>query len=89
MRTADDAKTPGGTPTLNKALLDTDTYSEVIKGVDPNVTLNAKVSRGLHGVLTVSSVTVVEAVRGLQRSRSFRRLASFLGAVALEEVLEL
>lgn len=74
---------------MNKALLDTDIYSEVIKAVDPNVTLNATVYRSLHGVLTISAVTVTEAVHGFQRNQSFRKLHAFLSAVAQEEVLEL
>ncbi len=72
---------------MNKALLDTDTYSEVLKAVDPNVLSHATAYRRDQGVLTVSAVTVMEVVRGLQKTQSLRRLQRFLDAVALEEVL--
>jgi predicted nucleic acid-binding protein len=72
---------------LNKALLDTDIYSEIIKSVDPNVTRNATIYRQYHGILTLSAVTVMEVIRGFQRNQSQRKLQNFLAAVALEEVL--
>jgi predicted nucleic acid-binding protein len=62
---------------LNKALLDTDIYSEIIKSVDPNVTRNATTYRQYHGILTLSAVTVMEVVRGFQRNQSQRKLQSF------------
>jgi hypothetical protein len=39
---------------LNKALLDTDIYSEILKAVDPTVKANAIAYRKAHGVLTLS-----------------------------------
>jgi tRNA(fMet)-specific endonuclease VapC len=73
---------------LNKALLDTDTYSEILKAVDPNVTRNATAYRQARGVLTLSAVTVMEVIRGFQKNQSQRKLQNFLSAVALEEVLD-
>jgi tRNA(fMet)-specific endonuclease VapC len=73
---------------LNKALLDTDTYSEILKAVDPNVTRNAIAYRQVQGVLTLSAVTVMEVIRGFQKNQSQRKLQSFLSAVAVEEVLD-
>lgn len=72
---------------MNKTLLDTDVYSEVIKAIDPVVTRNAVVYRQARGILTVSTITVMEIVRGLEKSQSQRKLQSFLAAIALEEVL--
>jgi predicted nucleic acid-binding protein len=72
---------------LNKALLDTDIYSEILKSVDPTVTWNATTYRQAHGILTLSAVTLKEIVRGFQRNQSQRKLQNFLAAVALEEVL--
>jgi tRNA(fMet)-specific endonuclease VapC len=72
---------------LNKALLDTDIYSEVIKAVDPTVTRNAIAYRQFQGVLTVSTITLMEIVRGFQRNQSQRKLTNFLAAVAMEELL--
>jgi tRNA(fMet)-specific endonuclease VapC len=73
---------------MNKALLDTDIYSEVLKAINPTVAQNAATYRQQHGILTVSAVTMMEIVRGFQRNQSARRLQAFLTAVALEEVLD-
>ncbi|MDR3635605.1 MAG: PIN domain-containing protein [Isosphaeraceae bacterium] len=72
---------------MNKTLLDTDTYSEIIKAVDPIVTRNAVAYRQFVGILTTSAVTVMEIVRGFQKNQSQRKLQNFLSAIALEEVL--
>jgi tRNA(fMet)-specific endonuclease VapC len=73
---------------LNKALLDTDIFSEVLKGVDVNVVRNATAYRLAHGVLTISTITVVELVRGLYKKQSQRSLRAFRSAIAVEEVLD-
>lgn len=73
---------------MNKALLDTDTYSEVLKAVNPTVAQNAALYRQQHGVLSLSAITLMEIVYGFQRVQNARRLQDFLTAVALEEVLE-
>ncbi|MGH7139317.1 MAG: PIN domain-containing protein [Pirellulales bacterium] len=73
---------------MNKALLDTDIYSEVLKGVDANVARNASAYRKAHGVLTLSTVSVMELVRGFQKRRSHRKLQALLSAIAVEEVLD-
>ena len=72
---------------MNKALLDTDTYSEVLKAVDPSVTRNATTYRQAQGILTLSTVTVMEVIRGFQKNQSQRKLQNFLSAIASEEVL--
>ena len=73
---------------MNKALLDTDTYSEVLKAVNPTVARNAALYRQQHGVLSLSAITLMEIVYGFQRVQNARRLQDFLVAVALEEVLD-
>jgi tRNA(fMet)-specific endonuclease VapC len=72
---------------LNKALLDTDIYSEILKAANPTVTANATTYRKAQGFLTFSAVTVMEVVRGFQKNQSIRRLNAFLTAIALEEIL--
>ena len=52
---------------MNKALLDTDIYSEVLKAVDPTVAQNAASYRQQHGVYTLSVITLMEIVQGFQR----------------------
>jgi tRNA(fMet)-specific endonuclease VapC len=73
---------------VNKALLDTDTYSEILKAINPTIAQNAATYRQAHGVLSVSALTVMEIVYGFQRVQNARRLQDFLAAVAVEEVLE-
>jgi tRNA(fMet)-specific endonuclease VapC len=72
---------------VNKVLLDTDIYSEVLEAVDPIVARNAVIYRQVQGVYTVSVITLMEIVQGFQQTRSDRRLRSFLAAIALEEIL--
>lgn len=72
---------------MDKALLDTDIYSEVLKAVNPTVAQNASLYRQFQGVYTVSVITMMEIVQRFQQTRSDRRLRSFLAAIALEEVL--
>jgi tRNA(fMet)-specific endonuclease VapC len=72
---------------VNKALLDTDIYSEVLKAVNPDVARNAALYRQQHGVYTVSAITLMEIVQGFQQTQNFRRLHAFLAVVALEEIL--
>ena len=72
---------------MNKALLDTDIYSEVLKAKNPTVTQNAALYRQQHGIYTVSVITVMEVVQGFHRVQNARRLLNFLNAVALEQVI--
>ncbi len=72
---------------MNKALIDTDVFSELGKGVDPKVIGNGKTYRRSHGRYTISTITVMEIVRGLQRTQSARRLQTFLASIATEEIL--
>jgi predicted nucleic acid-binding protein len=71
---------------VNKVLLDTDIYSEILKAVNPTVARNAALYRQQHGVLSLSAITVMEIVYGLQRVQNARRLQIFLTTVLLEEV---
>ncbi len=72
---------------MNKALLDTDTLSEISKGIDQTVAGNATAYRKAFGRYTISSVTVMEIVRGLQRKQADRQLPGFLASIAREEVI--
>ena len=73
---------------MNKALLDTDIYSEVLKAVDRNVIGNASAYRLLHGRYTISVITVMEIIHGLRKvGASPRRFHQVRSSIALEEVL--
>ena len=63
---------------MNAALIDTDILSEILKGVDKRVAEHAAKYREEFGRCTISSVTVMEVVKGLHRVGAERRLRQFL-----------
>ena len=72
---------------MNKALIDTDIFSELGKGIDQVVVRNAAAYRAAFGRYTISVITVLEIVRGLQKKQATRQLQTFLTNIAAEEVL--
>ncbi|SIO66620.1 tRNA(fMet)-specific endonuclease VapC [Singulisphaera sp. GP187] len=72
---------------MNKALIDTDIFSELGKGIDPAVIGNGRTYRRSFGHYSISSITVMEIVRGFQRTLSTRRLQTFLASIAAQEIL--
>ena len=72
---------------MNKALLDTDTLSEIGKGINPTVATRATTYRRAFGFYTLSVISVMEIVRGHQRANNPMRLNAFLTSVAAQEVL--
>lgn len=72
---------------MNKAIIDTDIFSEIIKGVDQTVAAHAKTYRRSFGHYTVSAVTVMEIVQGYQQKQANRQLQAFLNALPTQEVL--
>ena len=72
---------------MNKALLDTDILSEIGKGINLTVVSNARVYRLAFGRYTTSAVSVMEIVRGFQRTSSTRRLQAFVASIAIMEIL--
>jgi len=69
---------------VDKSLLDTDIFSEVLKGVDPQVVARATAYRAAFGYYTISAITVLEVVKGFQEiqekgsSLLLAQLASFI-----------
>jgi tRNA(fMet)-specific endonuclease VapC len=72
---------------VNKALLDTDILSELFKGLNPAVGRNASAYRQAFGHLTLSAITVMEIVSGLQRVQRAGRIQKFMTDIGGEEVL--
>jgi tRNA(fMet)-specific endonuclease VapC len=71
---------------MNKALLDTDIYSEVLRAVNPTVVANARTYRQMRGVLTLSVVTVMEMVKGLQQVQWPQKITDLPNYIASEQV---
>jgi len=74
---------------VNKALLDTDTLSEIGKGKNPAITANANTYRKVYGYYSFSVITVLEIVRGYQKVQDFQRMHAFMASIAAEEVFPL
>lgn len=72
---------------MDKVLLDTDIFSEVLKGRNEKVTRNATAYRRHFGQYTVSAITVMEVVKGLQKAQRADQIPSLLAALAGEEIL--
>ena len=76
-----------GRRALNKAIIDTDIFSEISKGVNPTVAAHAKTYHRAFGHYTVTVVTVMEIVQGYQQKHAARQLQAFLAALPSQEVL--
>jgi tRNA(fMet)-specific endonuclease VapC len=72
---------------VNKASIDTDILSEMIKGVNPTVARNASAYRQAFGRYTLTAISIMEIVRGLQRVQAAPKIASFLRNFRGEEIL--
>jgi tRNA(fMet)-specific endonuclease VapC len=72
---------------LNKALLDTDILSEIIKGIDQTVAGHATSYRRAYGHYMLSAISVMEIVQGFQKNQSTRRLQAFLASLAGQELI--
>jgi predicted nucleic acid-binding protein len=73
---------------MNKTLLDSDIFSEVLRAVNATVTNHARTYRQAYGRLTRSVITVMEMVKGLQKVQRPQKIAPLLTHVRTEEVLE-
>ena len=67
---------------MDRALLDTDIFSHVLKAKDVTVVRHAAAYQEEFGAFTVSAVTVMEIVKGFQRVQREDALDRFLRGVA-------
>jgi tRNA(fMet)-specific endonuclease VapC len=74
---------------MNRALLDTDILSEVLKGRNQRVVRRAKAYRSQFHRYTISTITVVEVVKGFQKLQRTDRIEQFIRALAGEEIVTL
>jgi tRNA(fMet)-specific endonuclease VapC len=72
---------------VNKSLLDTDIFSEVLKGVDPKIVRKATAYLGAFGRYTTTVLTVMEVVKGLHKQRRTKKLKQFLSHISAADVL--
>lgn len=74
---------------MDPALLDTDIFSEILKGRNLVVRENATRYLAQHGRLAVSTITVLEVVRGLSAKALPERQRQFEERLASIEILTL
>jgi tRNA(fMet)-specific endonuclease VapC len=67
---------------VDKALLDTDIFSEILKGIDQNVVTHATAYRTAFGRYTISVITVMKIVKGLHKLQREDRVQQFLAGLA-------
>ena len=72
---------------MDKVLLDTDIFSEILKGIDANVAAQATAYRVIFGRYTISTITVLEIVKGLHKMQRKDRIQQFLDGLSAIEVL--
>jgi len=72
---------------MEAAILDTDILSEIIKGKDRVVIERASDYRARHAVFTLTTLTVLEIVKGFAKKRREDRLQEFLRFIEFENVL--
>jgi tRNA(fMet)-specific endonuclease VapC len=72
---------------MDKALVDTDIFSEILKGIDQNVVAKATAYLALFGRYTISTITVMEIVKGLHKARREERLQQFVAGLSTVELL--
>jgi len=73
---------------MSRTLLDTDIYSEILRAVNTTVIGHASTYRQAHGRLTLSVITVMEMVKGLQQVQRPQKITDLLTYVAAEDVLD-
>jgi tRNA(fMet)-specific endonuclease VapC len=72
---------------VNKALLDTDVFSEILKKKNPAILANATNYLRHHQRFTLSVLNVIEIVAGYRQARRGAQLQSFYAALAANEIL--
>ena len=74
---------------MDKALLDTDIFSEILKGIHPTVTARAAAYHAALGHYTTSLITVLEIIKGYQKVQREDRIQKFLSILPQVELLTL
>jgi tRNA(fMet)-specific endonuclease VapC len=73
---------------VDKTLLDTDSFSEILKGVNQNVVARATRYHSTFGYYTISVITVLE-IKGFHKLKREDRVQQFLAGLPAVERLTL
>ena len=63
---------------MDRALLDTDILSEILKGKNPRVVANADAYRATFGHYLISTISVIEIVKGFHKRGREEDIRQFL-----------
>ncbi len=74
---------------MNKSLLDTDILSDILKGINRTVVARAVAYRTIWSRYTISTIMVLEIVKGLHKVRREERIKQFLAGLSFVELLPL
>ncbi|MBX7075352.1 MAG: type II toxin-antitoxin system VapC family toxin [Pirellulales bacterium] len=73
---------------MKRSILDTDIFSEVIKGRNAAVAATAKNYRAAFTQFTISAITVMEIVQGLHKKGPASSIQQFLELADASEILD-
>ena len=74
---------------MDKSLLDTDTLSEIFKQKNANVIQRANDYIKKFGQYTISTITVMEVIKGFHKVQRENHIKQFLSAISNAEILTL
>ena len=63
---------------MNESILDTDIFSEILKGVDQKVVQKSLAYLGQFGKFTISVITYFEIIKGYTKKGADKKLHKFL-----------
>ncbi len=74
---------------MSRSLLDTDIFSEILKGIDPRVAGRATAYKADFERYTISTITVMEVVKGFHKVQREEEIEGFLSGLPSVEILTL
>ncbi len=69
---------------MDKVLLDTDIFSEILKGVNSQVASRSSAYLAVLGRYSISVITVMEIVKGFHKVQRESRINTFLQGLGME-----
>lgn len=72
---------------MDKVLIDTDIFSEILKGVNQRVAANASAYHAHFGFYTICTITVLEIVKGWHKLKREDKIQQFFVEIIETEVL--
>lgn len=74
---------------MDKVLLDTDIFSEILKGINQSVAAKASSYHSTLGYYTICTITVLEIVKGWHKRQREDKIQQFFAEIIEAEVLTL